>query len=107
MKPIREIVGRAFPLGLKNCDTDVIIPAHYLKTITRQGLGRGAFETIRAQPGNIFDDPEYAGAKIIVECGPGGVLAGLVQRISRRSPVQTFALETPESFQAAGTAAAA
>jgi len=66
MKPIREIVGRAFPLGLKNCDTDVIIPAHYLKTITRQGLGRGAFETIRAQPGNIFDDPEYAGANILV-----------------------------------------
>ena len=48
-----------------------------------------------------------AGAKIIVECGPGGVLAGLVKRISRGSPVQTFALETPESFQAAGTAAAA
>lgn len=66
MKPIREIEGRAFPLGLKNCDTDVIIPAHYLKTITRQGLGRGAFETIRAQPGNIFDDPEYAGANILV-----------------------------------------
>ncbi|WP_340314158.1 3-isopropylmalate dehydratase small subunit [Rhizorhabdus argentea] len=66
MKPICEIEGRAFPLGLKNCDTDVIIPAHYLKTITRQGLGRGAFETIRAQPGNIFDDPEYAGANILI-----------------------------------------
>ncbi|MBW8911651.1 MAG: 3-isopropylmalate dehydratase small subunit, partial [Sphingomonas sp.] len=66
MKPIREIEGRAFPLGLKNCDTDVIIPAHYLKTITRLGLGRGAFETIRAQPGNVFDDPEYAGANILI-----------------------------------------
>jgi len=66
MKPIHEIEGRAFPLGLKNVDTDVIIPAHYLKTITRKGLGRGAFETVRAQPGNVFDDPEYTGANILV-----------------------------------------
>ena len=66
MESISEIDGRAYPLGLKNVDTDVIIPAHYLKTITRAGLGKGAFETIRAQPGNVFDDPEYAGAPIIV-----------------------------------------
>jgi [acyl-carrier-protein] S-malonyltransferase len=48
-----------------------------------------------------------AGAKLVVECGPGGVLAGLVKRISRGTDTQTFALETPESFHAAGTAAAA
>jgi 3-isopropylmalate/(R)-2-methylmalate dehydratase small subunit len=66
MDAIREVEGRAYPLGLKNVDTDVIIPAHYLKTITRKGLGRGAFETIRAQPGNVFDDPEFTGAPIIV-----------------------------------------
>jgi len=66
MKPIREVDGRAVPLGLKNCDTDVIIPAHYLKTITRKGLGRGAFETIRAKAGNVFDDPTYAGANILI-----------------------------------------
>ncbi len=66
MNPINQIEGRAVPFGLKNCDTDVIIPAHYLKTITRKGLGRGAFETIRMQPGNVFDDPEYAGAKSLI-----------------------------------------
>jgi len=66
MKPIKGIEGRAIPLGLKNCDTDVIIPAHYLKVITRKGLGKGAFEAIRAQPGNVFDDPEYAGANILI-----------------------------------------
>jgi 3-isopropylmalate/(R)-2-methylmalate dehydratase small subunit len=66
MDAVKQVEGRAFPLALKNIDTDVIIPAHYLKTITRTGLGKGAFETIRAQPGNVFDDPEYAGAKIIV-----------------------------------------
>jgi len=66
MKPIREIEGRAIPLGLNNVDTDLIIPAHYLKTITRKGLGRGAFEAIRAQAGNILDDPEYSGANILI-----------------------------------------
>ena len=48
-----------------------------------------------------------AGAKRIVECGPGGVLAGLVKRITRGSDVQTFALESPDNFTAATTAAAA
>ncbi|WP_404712753.1 3-isopropylmalate dehydratase small subunit [Sphingomonas sp. MMS24-J13] len=66
MNPVTSVEGRAFPLGRKNVDTDVIIPAHYLKTITRAGLGKGAFETIRAEPGNVFDDPEYAGAPILI-----------------------------------------
>ncbi|PTD17012.1 3-isopropylmalate dehydratase small subunit [Sphingomonas fennica] len=66
MDPITTVEGRAYPLGRKNVDTDVIIPAHYLKTITRAGLGRGAFETIRAEPGNVFDDPDYAGAPILI-----------------------------------------
>ncbi|MCT2559521.1 3-isopropylmalate dehydratase small subunit [Tsuneonella sp. YG55] len=66
MEPIREVEGRAIPFGAKNVDTDVIIPAHWLKTVTREGLGRGAFETVRAQPGNVFDDPAYAGAPILI-----------------------------------------
>lgn len=45
-----------------------------------------------------------AGATRIVECGPGGVLAGLVKRITRGSDVQTFALESPENFSAAAAA---
>ncbi len=66
MKPVSEVSGRAYPWGAKNVDTDVIIPAHWLKTITREGLGRGAFETVRAEPGNIFDDPRYAGSPILI-----------------------------------------
>lgn len=66
MERLREVEGRAIPLGLQNVDTDVIIPAHWLKTIGREGLGKGAFETLRAQPGNIFDDPAYAGAPILI-----------------------------------------
>ncbi|MEP7350629.1 MAG: 3-isopropylmalate dehydratase small subunit [Sphingorhabdus sp.] len=66
MKPISAVDGRAYPLGRKNIDTDIIIPAKWLKTISREGLGRGAFETLRAEPGNVFDDPEYAGAPILI-----------------------------------------
>lgn len=66
MEPIKTVEGRAYPLGRKNVDTDVIIPAHYLKTITRNGLGKGAFETIKAEPGNVFDDPEYQGSPVLI-----------------------------------------
>lgn len=60
------VTGRAIPLGLCNIDTDVIIPAHWLKTITREGLGQGAFESLRAEPSNVFDDPAYADAPILI-----------------------------------------
>jgi 3-isopropylmalate/(R)-2-methylmalate dehydratase small subunit len=66
MTPLTTVSGRAIPLGLKNVDTDVIIPARWLKTISRTGLGKGAFETIRAEPGNIIDNPEFAGAPILI-----------------------------------------
>ena len=66
MQPVSTIEGRAYPFGAKNVDTDVIIPAHWLKTITREGLGRGAFETVRAEPGNVFDDPDFAGSPILI-----------------------------------------
>lgn len=66
MKPIRVIDGRAYPLGVKNVDTDMIIAAKWLKTILRTGLGKGAFEALRKDPDNVFDNPEYAGAPIII-----------------------------------------
>jgi 3-isopropylmalate/(R)-2-methylmalate dehydratase small subunit len=61
-----RIEGRAYPFGRRNVDTDVIIPAAHLKTITRAGLGKHAFETVRAEPGNVFDDPAYAGAPVLI-----------------------------------------
>ena len=66
MEPIRKVEGRAIPFGRKNVDTDVIIAAHWLKTISRDGLGAGAFEAVRKEPGNVFDDPAYAGAPILI-----------------------------------------
>ncbi|GGE80368.1 MULTISPECIES: 3-isopropylmalate dehydratase small subunit [Sphingomonas] len=66
MNPVVKVEGRAIPFGRKNVDTDVIIPAHYLKTISRSGLGRGAFEVVRREPGNVFDDPRYVGAPVLI-----------------------------------------
>jgi [acyl-carrier-protein] S-malonyltransferase len=48
-----------------------------------------------------------SGVTKMVECGPGGVLAGLMKRIERRRETQIFTIEEPESFQAALTAATA
>jgi 3-isopropylmalate/(R)-2-methylmalate dehydratase small subunit len=66
MRAVTRVEGRAYPFGAKNIDTDIIIPAHWLKTVTREGLGKGAFEALRKEPGNIFDDPAYAGSPVLV-----------------------------------------
>ena len=66
MEPVRHVEGRAYPFGLKNADTDLIIPARWLKKVTREGLGRGAFEALRQDPDNVFDRSDLAGAPIII-----------------------------------------
>jgi 3-isopropylmalate/(R)-2-methylmalate dehydratase small subunit len=66
MEPIKQVEGRAIPFGRKNVDTDVIVPARWLKTITRDGLGRGAFEALRADPDNLFDSAEFKGSPILI-----------------------------------------
>ncbi len=66
MDAIQHVAGQAIPYGAKNIDTDIIIPAKWLKTITREGLGKGAFETVREIEGNVFDDPAYAGSQILI-----------------------------------------
>ncbi|WP_442864392.1 3-isopropylmalate dehydratase small subunit [Aurantiacibacter sp. MUD11] len=64
---VDQVEGRAIPFGRKNVDTDLIIPARWLKTVSREGLGQGAFEAVRADnPDNIFDQPEFANAPILI-----------------------------------------
>jgi len=66
MDKLTVVEGRAYPFGMKNVDTDIVIPAHWLKTISRNGLGKGAFEVLRKEPGNVFDDPAYVGSPILI-----------------------------------------
>ncbi len=66
MTPVERVEGRAIPLGLANIDTDVIIAAEHLKTITRAGLGDHALASLRKVLGNVIDDPAHQGATILI-----------------------------------------
>jgi 3-isopropylmalate/(R)-2-methylmalate dehydratase small subunit len=62
--------GTAAPLRRSNVDTDQIIPAEYLKRITRTGFEDGLFAAWRAnEPDFVLNRPEYADASILV-AGP-------------------------------------
>ena len=63
---VTRIEGRAIRLGRANIDTDLIIPAAHLKTLSRSGLGEHAFEPLRREPGNPFDDPANRDAPILI-----------------------------------------
>ncbi|WP_416907506.1 MAG: 3-isopropylmalate dehydratase small subunit [Polymorphobacter sp.] len=66
MQAFTTLTGTAIPFGMKNVDTDVIIPAQYLKTVSRTGLGKVAFPAIRKDPDNVFDTPRNKGAPILI-----------------------------------------
>ena len=58
--------GTAAPLRRTNVDTDQIIPAEYLKRISRTGFDEGLFSAWREDPGFVLNQPQYAGAGILV-----------------------------------------
>lgn len=62
-------VGTAVPLRRSNVDTDQIIPAEYLKRITRHGFEDGLFSAWRKDPEFVLNQPAYEGATILV-AGP-------------------------------------
>ena len=61
--------GTAVPLQRSNVDTDQIIPAEYLKRITRTGFEDGLFASWRKDPDFVLNQPHHAGATILV-AGP-------------------------------------
>ncbi len=69
MEAFTTHTGRAVPLRRSNVDTDQIIPAHWLKKITRDGFEDGLFEAWRKDPEFVTNRPERAGATVLV-AGP-------------------------------------
>ena len=61
--------GSALPLRRSNVDTDQIIPAEYLKRITRHGFEDALFKAWREDPSFVLNKPEYKEATILV-AGP-------------------------------------
>ena len=61
--------GSALPLRRSNVDTDQIIPAEYLKRITRHGFEDALFRAWREDPNFVLNKPEYKDATILV-AGP-------------------------------------
>jgi 3-isopropylmalate/(R)-2-methylmalate dehydratase small subunit len=61
--------GTAVPLRRSNVDTDQIIPAVWLKQVSRTGFERGLFAAWREDPTFVLNDPAYEGGSILVS-GP-------------------------------------
>ena len=61
--------GTGLPLRRSNVDTDQIIPAVYLKRVTRTGFEDGLFTAWRNDPEFVFNRPEHGGASVLV-AGP-------------------------------------
>ena len=72
MQPFTHLDGRAAPLAIANLDTDQIIPKQFLKTVDREGLGKGLFFDLRfdgegrERPDFVLNQPAYAGASVLV-----------------------------------------
>ncbi|BCL23220.1 3-isopropylmalate dehydratase small subunit [Streptomyces tuirus] len=69
MEAFTTHTGRAVPLRRSNVDTDQIIPAHWLKKVTRDGFEDGLFEAWRKDPSFVLNQPERQGATVLV-AGP-------------------------------------
>ena len=61
--------GTALPLRRSNVDTDQIVPAEYLKRVSRTGFEDGLFAAWRSDPDFVLNRPEHAGATILL-AGP-------------------------------------
>jgi 3-isopropylmalate/(R)-2-methylmalate dehydratase small subunit len=66
VEPFTMHTGRAVPLRRSNVDTDQIIPASYLKRVSRAGFGEGLFAAWRDDPSFVLNQPQYDGATILV-----------------------------------------
>jgi len=72
MQPFTRLDAKVAPLPLVNIDTDQIIPKQFLKTVEREGLGKGLFYDLRfdgegrKRPEFVLNQPAYRGAGVLV-----------------------------------------
>jgi 3-isopropylmalate/(R)-2-methylmalate dehydratase small subunit len=72
MEPMNKVSGKIAPLPINDIDTDQIIPARFLKTTDKQGLGKQAFFDWRYEADGsdkvdfVLNKPEYQNASILI-----------------------------------------
>ena len=72
MRAFTTLTAIAAPLPMANVDTDKIIPARFLKTIARSGLGKNLFDTLRYHPDGteradfVLNQEPYRRAEILI-----------------------------------------
>ena len=66
MEPFTDHTGVGVPLRASNVDTDQIIPAVYLKRVSRTGFEDGLFAAWRNDPGFVLNQPAYSAGSVLV-----------------------------------------
>jgi 3-isopropylmalate/(R)-2-methylmalate dehydratase small subunit len=66
MEPFTTHTGTAVPLRRSDVDTDQIIPSDWLKRVERTGFGKGLFSEWREDPAFVLNQPERAGASVLL-----------------------------------------
>lgn len=66
MQKFTTLTARAVPMKRSNVDTDQIIPANFLKRVTKTGYDDGLFYLWRQDPDFVLNQPQYEGAEILV-----------------------------------------
>jgi 3-isopropylmalate/(R)-2-methylmalate dehydratase small subunit len=66
VEPFVTLTGTAVPLRRSDVDTDQIIPSDWLKRVERTGFGAGLFSEWREDPSFVLNQPERAGATVLV-----------------------------------------
>ena len=72
MQPFTTLIGVAAPLPMANVDTDKIIPARFLKSISRSGFGKNLFANLRYRedgsenPDFVLNQQPYRNAEVLI-----------------------------------------
>jgi 3-isopropylmalate/(R)-2-methylmalate dehydratase small subunit len=67
MQPFTTLTSKVIPLPIRDVDTDMIIPAQFLTSISREGFGPNLFRRLRdTDPNFALTQPQYKGAEVLV-----------------------------------------